>query len=858
MSDITNLKSYILNSGSKLAFIKINEQNTSKIIPVLMLTGVTTSSATSEDYGWIWNNEAHGFIGTVDSYYSTKDHTINIDINKTYQQSELDIEHETNVAPYSNIDSPGDWLIISNEDLDSKKYELVYPRISIGSLNLKTDSGSLSVQLLTRGETNNNTPIELKPYQDYSILSRAISNEYVLTLNSNFLLKYLYNFYIRNNNITSLSTNKGLRVNYILSNADVAIYLDALEIAKENSQPKVSYEVKPTYLNKNEDLVSYSVGRLVRINDPELKFQNVRGYISGITLDLDSPSEDAFEIKNYKTKFEDLFSTITAQTEAMKKNTYNLDLLSEVFTTSGDITSDVLQSSIKKVDLNYAFNNGKLTIDEQNGIWGVSDSGVVAYRGGGIFTATEQNSDGSWKWNTGITPEGINADLITSGQLDTNLIKIYAGNHLRFQMNGDGIFAYKSWMDDINNGGSQLLRQQQESQVLLAEDSLDSKQYVVFNDQGLALIAEKGAKVLMNDKSQYYTVLSDEVIAESGNPELANQENIKRVQIGWDGLVLHNWQNERVFYADADTGNLYLKGTIDAIGGNIGAWHIDNSKIWIDSAINTVTNQYNSFVALNGGGNSSQTIYRGNGSSYTDSDGNVLTVNTAKYCFWAGNPNPELANFSIEKNGTIKATNGIIGGWTLQDGLFFNKNGIFLSPGGYNQSGTSTISYTSQAEEEGQASEETTITLNLNNYIIWSPSKAWSSNNNNLIKDSIKNPVFAVTRDGELVAQKINNCIPSWFTGYTVRSCSGSQIILVSPNGTENKIPFKSSSSQPSGGGSSSDGHSINLNITRDGNGAWIVVTCGSARREFGAHLVANAYNVQIQVNGSYYGSVSR
>lgn len=79
-------------------------------------------------------------------------------------------------------------------------------------------------------------------------------------------------------------------MNYILSNADVAIYLDALEIAKENSQPKVSYEVKPTYLNKNEDLVSYSVGRLVRINDPELKFQNVRGYISGITLDLDSPS----------------------------------------------------------------------------------------------------------------------------------------------------------------------------------------------------------------------------------------------------------------------------------------------------------------------------------------------------------------------------------------------------------------------------------------------------------------------------------------------------------------------------------------------------------------------------------------
>jgi hypothetical protein len=47
-----------------------------------------------------------------------------------------------------------------------------------------------------------------------------------------------------------------------------------------------------------------------------------------------------------------------------------------------------LQSSIKKVDLDYAFDNGKLTIDEKNGIWGISDTGVVAFRGGGIFTAT--------------------------------------------------------------------------------------------------------------------------------------------------------------------------------------------------------------------------------------------------------------------------------------------------------------------------------------------------------------------------------------------------------------------------------------------------------------------------------------
>jgi len=57
------------------------------------------------------------------------------------------------------------------------------------------------------------------------------------------------------------------------------------------------------------------IGNIIRINDNDLKFKNVRGYISGFSLDLDNPDNDNVEIKNYKTKFEDLFSTITAQTE---------------------------------------------------------------------------------------------------------------------------------------------------------------------------------------------------------------------------------------------------------------------------------------------------------------------------------------------------------------------------------------------------------------------------------------------------------------------------------------------------------------------------------------------------------------
>jgi len=48
------------------------------------------------------------------------------------------------------------------------------------------------------------------------------------------------------------------------------------------------------------------------INDADLKFKNTFGYISEIKLDLEEPWNDSIEVKNYKTKFEDLFSNIVA------------------------------------------------------------------------------------------------------------------------------------------------------------------------------------------------------------------------------------------------------------------------------------------------------------------------------------------------------------------------------------------------------------------------------------------------------------------------------------------------------------------------------------------------------------------
>jgi hypothetical protein len=55
-----------------------------------------------------------------------------------------------------------------------------------------------------------------------------------------------------------------------------------------------------------------ALNKIAFINDTELAFEQVQGYISSISLNLDKPWEDTIEVKNYKNKFEDIFSTIIA------------------------------------------------------------------------------------------------------------------------------------------------------------------------------------------------------------------------------------------------------------------------------------------------------------------------------------------------------------------------------------------------------------------------------------------------------------------------------------------------------------------------------------------------------------------
>ena len=96
----------------------------------------------------------------------------------------------------------------------------------------------------------------------------------------------------------------------------------------------------------------------------------------------------------------------------------------------------------------------------------------------------------------------------------TQTIRIFAGDDLRFQLNADGLYAFKN--SSISGGEA------------------DYSNYVVHNSEGLFLTNVKD-----------------------------NGEKINRVEISWDGLILRNNSGDTVFNADND-GNLTIVGNIQA------------------------------------------------------------------------------------------------------------------------------------------------------------------------------------------------------------------------------------------------------------------------------------------------------
>lgn len=371
----------------------------------------------------------------------------------------LDIDYSRYKKVQYSFNGDNRGVITNNLRIDTPPANAIfcYPRIIIYDSNVNYDSDNLKIIPYTGALTEETQKLE--KFYDYTILVRGGKPHFTLKIT-------------KNNNLNKI-LNYSYHIEYQISRANEMLYLDAKNIARENSYPKYSYEL--SVANTPDNVGFYELGQLVFINDYLMGVSAATGYISGITYKLSNPQDDEIEIKNYKTKFEDLFSTITASSEAMRNNQVAYNIAAGSFNADGTIEGSVLQNSILNNNIAMNYSNTNVAIDDVNGIILTNQQpylngvyGQVKLMGGGIFLSNAIDGSGARIWNTGITPNGINAAMITAGQLDVNKIRVFAGDNIAFQWNSEGIFAYK---------------QNEET------GSVDLNTYVRYSDKGLQFVS---------------------------------------------------------------------------------------------------------------------------------------------------------------------------------------------------------------------------------------------------------------------------------------------------------------------------------------------------------------------------------
>lgn len=513
---------------------------------------------------------------------------------------------------------------------EATNYKIHYPRIILNSQNVNYESDLLSISTYSDEIYDEAKAKRLEKFIDYAILLRGGKPYITLKITSDHTI----------NDILSSSYH----IYYQISRANEMLYLDAKEVAFENSRPRYSYSLSVANIPDENQVVE--LGQLAYINDYSLGVHAATGYISGITFDLAKPQEDSLTIQNYKTKFEDLFSTITASSEAMKNNQASYNIAAAAFTGNGQIAGSVLQQSINSNNLSFNYSGTNVEISPIDGIILTNTTayyngvyGQVALRGGGIFLSDAIDGSGARIWNTAITPNGINASLITAGQLDTEAIRIFAGDNLAFQWNSEGIFAY---VRDESTGQPDLT-----SYVRYSEKGLQyiNGDHTVVDlgwngllidtaDGGIRLTGQKGLEIFHGDNTY---------------------ASLGRIEENKYGLQLYD-EDGTISLAAVNGGDLWLRKTI-IVGED--RENIDgNAREYIAGISGEVLNEDYANKAVR---------------------------------FWAGSLNRDTAPFRVlqdgslfaslaEIEGTITASKGFIGGWEINE-TSISSTGITLGAG---------------------------------------------------------------------------------------------------------------------------------------------------------------------------------
>ena len=367
--------------------------------------------------------------------------------------------------------------------------------------------------------------------------------------------------------------------------SDNSYYFGAKEVAKQGAIPKLTYNISVIDLSILDSDYKIDVADTTYIEDIETFGINektglpnrLKVIVSGITYNLDIPTENSIQVQNYTTQFEDLFQQISASVQSLTFNE-NIYKRSSNFTSTQNISEESLQGGLSENQLTLIETDEKnITLDNSGQSGSDINNHANKYKlsGEGLFFS----NNGGQTWNVGVTPKGINADYIKVGSLDASKISIIDGEYLYFLWDKGGITAYRT------------------PQATVGEQYFQD--FARFNKYGLSLVENGKIRLragyeFIGEKDENGKDISE------GNIIKEQKEITSKTRMGF---YLYNDSGEPIFYTRSSledesesSAKLSLRGEIYVTDTNLTYTNITNSYINYSHMVtftNTTIKEYN-------------------------------------------------------------------------------------------------------------------------------------------------------------------------------------------------------------------------------------------------------------------------
>lgn len=225
---------------------------------------------------------------------------------------------------------------------------------------------------------------------------------------------------------------------------DEKYYNDALSVMYNSCYPQVAYTINTFEVSRlpGYEIFNFNVGEKTWAEDGEFFGFNTDGspkkeevIIAEKSENLDDPSKNTNKVQNFKNQFQDLFQRITATVQQAQ---YSTGAYEKGVTEANAITEDstgFLREAMSAMTVNL--DNPQVMSESTD-----KSSQLRIVDGKVLIGKRDQNTE-EISWTTGLSSDGIAADLINTGRLNTSEIQIYSGDNPTFRWDAKGISAYE-------------------------------------------------------------------------------------------------------------------------------------------------------------------------------------------------------------------------------------------------------------------------------------------------------------------------------------------------------------------------------------------------------------------------------